>query len=203
MKNIFLLFGIALFSNNVISQSIFRSKEYGFEMQYPNNWKQANNSMLLDNLEKFEVNEENLQKILRTNRGSILLSSFYKYDPKTHPGLIPTIQINVRLKPDVDFEQFKILMIQSAKGFSTVFSDFVYILEPVEIEISGVKSVYFVGKFTMKTQNGQEMKVRSRTYAIPNKNYFYQLNFTDGQTGEDCNEEFDALIQSIKVNTVK
>jgi len=203
MKNIFLLFGIALFSNNVISQSIFRSKEYGFEMQYPNNWKQANNSMLLDNLEKFEVNEENLQKILRTNRGSILLSSFYKYDPKTHPGLIPTIQINVRLKPDVDFEQFKILMIQSAKGFSTVFSDFVYIIEPVEIEISGVKSVYFVGKFTMKTQNGQEMKVRSRTYAIPNKNYFYQLNFTDGQTGEDCNEEFDALIQSIKVNTVK
>jgi len=197
------LFGIALFSNNVISQSIFRSKEYGFEMQYPNNWKQANNSMLLDNLEKFEVNEENLQKILRTNRGSILLSSFYKYDPKTHPGLIPTIQINVRLKPDVDFEQFKILMIQSAKGFSTVFSDFGYIIEPVEIEISGVKSVYFVGKFTMKTQNGQEMKVRSRTYAIPNKNYFYQLNFTDGQTGEDCNEEFDALIQSIKVNTVK
>jgi hypothetical protein len=144
-----------------------------------------------------------LQKILRTNRGSILLSSFYKYDPKTHPGLIPTIQINVRLKPDVDFEQFKILMIQSAKGFSTVFSDFVYIIEPVEIEISGVKSVYFVGKFTMKTQNGQEMKVRSRTYAIPNKNYFYHLNFTDGQTGEDCNEEFDALIQSIKVNTVK
>jgi len=203
MKNVFLLFGIALFSNNVISQSIFRSKEYGFEMQYPNNWKQANNSILLDNLEKFEVNEENLQKIVRTNRGSILLSSFYKYDPKTHLGLIPTIQINVRLKPDVDFEQFKILMIQSAKGFSTVFSDFAYIIEPVEIEISGVKSVYFVGKFTMKTQDGQEMKVRSRTYAIPNKNYFYQLNFTDGQTGEDCNEEFDALIQTIKVNTVK
>jgi hypothetical protein len=203
MKNIFLLFGIALFSNNVISQSIFRSNEYGFEMQSPNNWKQANNSMLRDNLEKFEVNEENLQKILRTNRGSILLSSFYKYDPKTHSGLIPTIQINVRLKPDVDFEQFKMLMIQSAKGFSTVFSDFTYITAPSEIEISGVKSIYFVGKFTMKTQNGQEMKVRSRTYAIPNKNYFYQLNFTDGQTEEDCNEEFDALIQTIKVNTVK
>ena len=203
MKNIFLLFGIALFSNNVISQSIFRSNEYGFEMQSPNNWKQANNSMLLDNLEKFEVNEENLQKIIRTNRGSLLLSSFYKYDPKTHSGLIPTIQINVRLKPDVDFEQFKMLMIQSAKGFSTVFSDFTYITAPSEIEISGVKSVYFVGKFTMKTQNGQEMKVRSRTYAIPNKNYFYQLNFTDGQTGEDCNQEFDAIIQTIKVLIVK
>jgi len=42
-----------------------------------------------------------------------------------------------------------------------------------------------------------------KVIAIPNKNYFYQLNFTDGQTGEDCNEEFDALIQTIKVNTVK
>ena len=144
MKNIILLLVIPLFSNNVISQSIFRNKAYGFEMQSPKNWKQANNTLLLENLENFDVNEESLQKILQTNKGSILLTSYYKYDPKTHPGLIPTIQINVRQKPDIDFEQFKMLMIQSAKGFSTVFSDFTYITAPGEIEISGVRSFYFV-----------------------------------------------------------
>jgi hypothetical protein len=172
-------------------------------MQSPIKWNQATNTLIQENLDKFDVNEENLQKILRNNKGSIFLTSYYKYDPKTHPGLIPTIQINVRQKPDINFEQFKMLMVQSAKGFSTVFSDFSYITAPTEIEIDGIRSVYFIGKFTMKTQDGEEMKVRSRTYAIPNKNYFYQLNFTDGQTGEDCNQEFDAIIQTIKVLIVK
>ena len=203
MKYIFCLFTLLLVYNNCISQSLFRSKEYGFEMQSPIKWNQATNTLIQENLDKFDVNEENLQKILRNNKGSIFLTSYYKYDPKTHPGLIPTIQINVRQKPDINFEQFKMLMVQSAKGFSTVFSDFSYITAPTEIEIDGIRSVYFIGKFTMKTQDGEEMKVRSRTYAIPNKNYFYQLNFTDGQTGEDCNQEFDAIIQTIKVLIVK
>ena len=55
----------------------------------------------------------------------------------------------------------------------------------------------------MKTQNGQEMKVRSRTYAIPYKNYFFQLNFTDGQTCEDYNEEFDELVKTIQIGEKK
>ena len=55
----------------------------------------------------------------------------------------------------------------------------------------------------MKTKNGQEMKVRSRTYAIPYKNYFFQLNLTDGQFGEDCTKEFDELIKTIKIGEEK
>ena len=51
----------------------------------------------------------------------------------------------------------------------------------------------------MKSQNGNELKVRSRTYAIPYKNYFFQVNFTDGQIGEDCNKEFEELVKTIKI----
>ena len=94
-------------------------------------------------------------------------------------------------------------MAQSANGFKKYFEDFEFINEITEIEISGIKCVYFIGKFTMKTQNGQEMKVRSRTYAIPYKNYFFQLNFTDGQIGEDCTKEFDELVKTIKIGVKK
>ncbi len=185
--------------NFVYGQKYFENKEYGFAIQEPKNWIETSNKVLLKNLEKFEVTEENLMKLISDNKGSILLTSFYKYDPKTHAGIIPTIQINVRSKGKSDFENFKNQMGESTKGFKKYFLDFEFIKELTEIEISGIQSVYFIGKFTMKTQNGQEMKVRSRTYAIPYKNYFFQLNFTDGQFGEDCTKEFDELVKTIKL----
>jgi len=202
-KIVLLVFIITNSLNLVYGQKKFENKEYGFVIQEPKNWIEAGNKELLKNLEKFEVTEENLSKLISNNKGSILLTSFYKYDPKTHAGIIPTIQINVRLKGKSDFEQFKYGMAESAKGFKKYFEDFEFINEISEIEISGIKCVYFIGKFTMKTQSGQEMKVRSRTYAIPYKNYFFQLNFTDGQTGEDCSKEFDELVKTISIGEKK
>ena len=55
----------------------------------------------------------------------------------------------------------------------------------------------------MKSQSGQELKVRSRTYAIPYRNHFFQVNFTDGQSGEDCKKEFDELVKTIKIGVEK
>lgn len=185
--------------NLFYAQKVFQNKEYGFQIQEPENWIEASNKLLLKNLEKFEITEENLTKLISDRKGSILLTSFYKYDPKTHAGLIPTIQINVRLKGKSDFNQFKNSIKESTKSFEKYFEDFKFIKEISEIEISGIKSVYFIGKFTMKTQNGQELKVRSRTYAIPYKNYFFQVNFVDGQIGEDSTIEFDQLVKTIKI----
>ena len=202
-KIILLLFIVTNSINLVYSQKKFANKEYEFEIQEPENWIEASNKVLLKNLDKFEVNEENLNKLISDNKGSILLTSFYKYDPKTHAGIIPTIQINVRLKGKSDFAQFKSGMEQSANSFKKYFADFEFVNEITEIEISGIKCVYFIGKFTMKTQSGQEMKVRSRTYAIPYKNYFFQCNFTDGQVGEDCTKEFDELVKTINIGEKK
>ena len=200
MKKLILLILIVTISTNfAYSQKNFISKEYEFEMQEPKNWIETDNKFLLKNLEKFEINEKNLNKLISDNKGSLLLNSFYKYDSKTHAGLIPTIQINVRTKGNVKFEQFKNEIIKSANSFKNYFPDFEFVKNVTEIEIDGVKSIYFIGKFTMKTQNGEEMKVRSRTYAIPYKNYFFQLNFTDGQISEDCTEEFNELVKTIKI----
>jgi hypothetical protein len=202
-KKILVVF-IFMFSVNLVhSQNHFENKEYGIKMKEPNEWIVTNKTELLKNLEKFEINEENLSKLISNNKGSILLTSFYKYDPKTHAGLIPTILINVRNKGKMNFEEFKSAMKQSVKSIKNYYEDFELINEISEIEISGLKSILFIGKFTMKTQNGEELKVRSRTYAIPYKNYFFQMNFTDGQLSEDCSNEFDELVQTIKIGDKK
>ena len=185
------------------AQEIFKEEKYGFSMEKPSDWIEADNKDLLDNLAKFELDDEKLAKFVKDHNGSILLTSFYKYNPRTHAGLIPTIQVNVRLNGTRNFEEFKNLITQSANSFKQYFDDFKFESEPKVVEIDGVKSVYFVGNFSMETQSGELMKVRSRTYAIPHNNYFFQLNFTDGQEKQDDAELFDRLIKTVKVGDLR
>lgn len=198
MKKILLLFFI-LSLNVTHGQNKFENKQYGFSMLEPTNWIETTNKELLENLKKIEMNKDNLSQLITNNKGSLLLTSFYKYDPRSHAGIIPTIQVNVRNNKTANFEQFKNSVIQGSKGLKSYFSDFGFIKEPTEISISGIKSMYFITKFSMKSKRGEDMKVRSRTYAIPYKDYFFQVNFTDAQNGEDCTEEFDILAKSIKI----
>lgn len=202
-KAILTILVFTTFINFIYSQQIFENKKFDFQMNEPKNWIQASNNDILKNLDKFKISDENLSKFLSDHKGSVLLTSFYKYNPKTHAGLVPTIQVNVRAKANNNFESFKNTIIESAKAIKIYFPDFEYIIQPTEIEISGIKSIYFISKFTMKTQNGSLMNVRSRTYAIPYKNYFFQVNFADDETDEDCNQEFDQLVKTIKIGEQK
>ncbi len=188
-----------LITNLLFSQEKFYNTHYGFSIDKPTNWIEADNKELLNNLDKFEITEENLTKFINDHKGSVLLASFYKYNPKTHAGLIPTIQVNVRVNGSKNFDEFKGVMIQSANSFKNYFEDFDFEITPTVIDVYGIKTIYFVGKFTMQMQNGGLIKVRSRTYAIPYDSYFFQLNFTDGQDTEDNSELFDTLIKTIKI----
>ena len=71
-KVLFLLFIILKSSSFVYGQKILKSKEYGFEIQEPKNWIEANNKELLKNLEKFEITDEILKKLIDDNKGSLL-----------------------------------------------------------------------------------------------------------------------------------
>ncbi|MBE8714965.1 hypothetical protein [Sphingobacterium hungaricum] len=204
MKRLILLSFILLHATNLVfGQKIFVNKEYEFAMQEPDNWIEVSNEGLISNLKNLELTEESLSKLISDSKGSLLLTSYYKYNPQTHPGLIPTIQVNVRAKGNTTFEQFKRSMAESTESFKNYFPDFELIKDITEVEVSGIKSIYFVAKFSMNTQDGQEVKVRSRGYAIPYKNYFFQINFTDGQVGEDCTSEFDQILKTIKIGDQK
>lgn len=198
MKKIFLIFILSL-SAVVSAQMRYENKAFKFSMMEPQSWIWANNEDLKQNLDKLEISEEDLAKILSDHKGSVLLQSFFKYDPQTHPGLIPAIQINVREKNNTDFALFKESVIKSARNLQKVYKDYTFIEDVTETKISGIKSLYFISKFTMKTDNGQELRVRSRIYVIPVKDHYFQINMTDGILSEDCSAEFDKLIKSIKI----
>lgn len=199
MKNFLFLTLLLFCSAGLLGQATFENKQYGFLMTQPENWIQADNRALLQNLEKVDLKEEELKKLISDHNGSLLLTSFYKYNPQTHAGLIPTIQVNVRANTTRNFAEFTSLINQSANSFKQYFPDFAFDTAPKVVEIGGVKSIYFVGRFSIQTQNGESLKVRSRTFAIPHGNYFFQLNFTDGQVTEDNSRLFDSLAKSVRI----
>jgi hypothetical protein len=180
-------------------QETFVNKQYGFSMQEPKGWISTNKAYLTENLEKFELTDVSLAKLLKDNNDSIVLAAFYKYELKTTAGLIPTIQIRVRTKTSTQYQEFKSAIVQSLEKAKHLLEEYEIVDVPKEINISGIKSVFIVSKFKMKGLNGQILKVRSRTYAIPFRNYFFQVNFTDEQVGEDCTAEFDKLVKTITI----
>lgn len=144
-----------------------------------------------------------LARILKDNNDAITLAAFYKYDLNTVAGLVPKIQITVRTNKTKNFQDFNGGITKSAESLKKFLDDFEFIEAPKEAEISGIKSMFLIGKFTVKMLDGQVLRARSRTYAIPMGNYFFQVDFTDGQVEEDCSVEFDQLVKSIKIGRFK
>ena len=168
-------------------------------MREPENWIVTNREELKKNLERLEVSDKTMAEMWRTAKGSILLTAYYKYDLKKKAGLIPKIQIDVRPNPTENFQHFKSSITKSVTSFGNYFENYEFIQEPKEIVISGINSVFSISKFTIKSTDGQEMKVRARMYAIPYKSYFFQVNLVDGQSEEDNSKLFDELVKTIKI----
>jgi hypothetical protein len=203
-KSSFLLIIITFFySINVIAQKVFKDERYGFSMDEPKDWYVGDKKVLTQNLDKYELNEADLAKLIKDNKGSLLLSTFYKYDPKEFAGIIPTIQINVRQNPTQNFEQFNASISKSAESFKAIFPDFTLTVQPQVKEVNGIKSNYFVGNYTLVAKQGGAKKINVRCLAIPSASYFFQLTFID-ELGDKANAElFDQLVNSIKITRNK
>ncbi|MCU0238837.1 MAG: hypothetical protein MUC29_05290 [Pyrinomonadaceae bacterium] len=199
MKKYLFLFWLLLFlANHSFSQEVYENKKFEFSINKPEKWVKRENTRLLHIVNSIDLTDENLEKTLKLFQGALLVA-FQKTNPNDGTLLNPIIQVNIRFKPTKDFDVFKKAIINSANSFKQSFDDFEFIDNAKEIEISGIKSVYFFAKFTYKTKDGKEIRTKSRTYAIPYKNYFFQINFTDGFESEDCTKEFDELVKSIKI----
>ncbi len=168
-------------------------------MQEPKDWIVVEKSEVVKNLEKFDLTEAGLANLIKNSKGSISMIVYVKYDAKIKSGLIPKIQIDVRANTTKNFSQFKTAINQNAIIFKKMFENFELIHPTKEIEISGIKSVAFTGKFTLTIQEGEELKIRSRVLAIPYKNYFFQVSMVDGQVEEDNSALFDEIIKTIKI----
>lgn len=173
------------------------SNSFTFSMKAPEKWNEITNEDIWNNIDKFKLTDSELNKYISDHKGSVLLLAYLKYKQTEHPGLIPTIQVNLRINTTNNFKDFFLLMSKSAEDMKKHLNDYEFIDNPDTLLVGGKKAMFFSAKFTMSTKNGAIINARSRTYAVPNGDKFFQINFTDGD-GEDCSKLYDELLKTIE-----
>ncbi|RZK58442.1 MAG: hypothetical protein EOO91_08320 [Pedobacter sp.] len=204
MKKASLLFLLFILSGSGFAQKTLKDKY---------NWIVKNNIAFIDSLVGEKPNASDLADAIDKNNGSILLASFYKFN-QDKGGFVPVVQINVLNNPAETFEDFLFDMKESAAVFRSSFNDFSFINEPELLMINNQKTVYFSGKFTINGSRNINVKVgnqklngnqtykilvRTKVYAIPHGNYFFQLSFTDNLEVKEDENLFEDLLTSIKI----
>lgn len=181
------------------AQDVFESKQFGIKMSKPQNWIAATNTDLQNNLDKIKFNDEELQKVLNSNKGILILSTYYKYKADSAAGLIPTIKVTVRANPTTNMSDFKQVMAASTERVKTVVKNFEFIENFKEVNIFGFPSLYYNCRYSLTLANGNNMKVRNRYYMIPKGTYFISISLMDNETNEDCSKVLDNFIKSLQL----
>jgi len=163
----------------------------------PEWWFDKTDLSVINNIKKYNFSEDKVDEIIKNHNWTIPISIYMKYEPENFVWLIPTIQVNLRKNPNKDFESFKKSISGSSKQFEKLFEDFKIIEDFQEIEIAWIKSVYFKSSFDLLHQNWKKYNIISWWYAITKWKYFYQINFSDINWG-DNSEIFEKLIKTVK-----
>jgi hypothetical protein len=201
-KTIFLWSILIAAVTSAAGQSVFSSREFGFSMKEPTGWVSVSKADIGENLAKLEFNDEVRERILRDNAGKMLLFAFAEQKPGSVSGVIPKIEARVisnRQNRALVFEEFKPAAVAALRALGKNYEAYEYIVEPSEVSVDGVRSVYHVSRFTVKTEKGDSHLVRSRTYFIPYKTYFFQISFSDDPKNSDRSKLFDELVGSIRI----
>jgi hypothetical protein len=195
MKKLLLVFMYISFLQG-ISQEKFEVKKIGFSMNSPKGWFEMRNEETLKNLELFDLTEEQLAELLKTNTKQLV--TYTKYDPKKVAGIIPTIKVRTMETPSKTIENFVKGVALSTEDAMKSLDNFRYTEKPAIVKVSDKDAVKFAVQFTMKN-NGKEYEIVSHSYYILLKGYFISLNFIEEAGKEESTLLFDEIFQSIQI----
>lgn len=185
-------------SFNSYCQEKLELKKLGFSMDLPKDWISINEDEIIKNLNKYDFTDKQLNELLKSNNSAVNISSYTKYDPKKHKGIIPTIKIRTISNPTKNSADFLKYVEASNESAKKALDNFRFVEKPSIIKISNQDVVKFSVKFSLKNA-GAIYEIISNSYYIPKKGYYISLNFIE-QMGKENNEQFfEKLIKSIQL----
>ncbi len=186
-----------MFAVNVCNgQKIYTDVSLAFSIEEPVNWLTAAKGETMKNTkDNIKLSEENLKKILDSNKGTIQIVAFFKYPIEEHPGVIPTIKVNLQKNHFKTFEGFLKRVETRYNGVEKVFPDFKYITAPTASEVNGHKCVKSSITYTFKAHDG-EGKVIVSQYDILIKDKAIIISLMDSGD-ENNNAIFEKIVKSI------
>ena len=197
MKTTFSLIIVLFLSSPVFSQRL-ELKKLGFSMDIPNDWISLKEEAIIENLNKYDFTDKQLNALLNYNNSALNICSYTKYDPKKYAGIIPTIKIRTLSNPTSTIADFLKYVEASTESAKKVFDNFRYEKKPTITKITNQDVVLFSVKFSLKN-DGSVYEIVSKSYYIPKDGYYISLNFIE-KIGKENNEPFfEQLINSIKL----
>ena len=198
MKKTALTLLLVLISTTIYCQERLEIKRLGFSIGIPKKWYSQNNSEVLKNLNNYNFTDKQIDNLLKTENSSVNLATYVKYDPKTYPGIIPTIKIRTRENKTTNLDDFLKQVQNSNIEAQKSLDDFRFIENPRIIELSQQKVVKFSVQFVLKNNN-QAHVINSTSYYIPKNGYYISINFIEEMGKESNNELFEAIIEGIQL----
>lgn len=186
----------------LISLSCFgQSNDQGLSVTVwtPAKWFSGDKKLLEDNLTNYKFNNEELEKLENEINASKILGIYYKYDPKTHYGLVPTIKLYLQRNSTSNFDKFFSSIRNEIEKVRPQVLDFKYLEAPKIITVGHRKAFYASSTYSLKVQTGETASVRTLFLGVPmNKTYLYVTLIDNNE--EDCSEIYKEVIRKIKID---
>lgn len=194
-----LLFGLFVLNSRTYAQEVIENKKIGIKISKPLGWNTATNADLQNNLDRISFNEEELQKVINSNKGVLTLVSYFKYNLDSVIGLIPTIKVTIRINPTSSMEEFKQVMVASTDRMKKVLKNFEFIENFIEVSVSGFQALYYNSRYSLLLADGDIINVRNRYYMIPKGDFFITVSLMDNETNEDCTKVMNTFMKDLQL----
>lgn len=183
------------------SQEKFEIKKIGFSMDFPKDWFSFSDKEMMDNLDKYDFDEKQMDNFIKSHQESVNFATFTKFDPKKVSGIIPTIKILMRSNPTKNSTEFLEYVNRMNEGAKAQLDQFAVAQKPVLVKIAGNDAVKTGYTFTLNIKK-EYIKIRCGTFYIPRGSYFLTLNFIEAIDKEDNSAIFESLFDSIKLTNL-
>ena len=169
----------------------------GFQMAVPEGWHSMTRADVVDNVKQLTFTPAELQSLLADFSRAVVLMAYQKYRPDEHNGLIPKLQVDLIRHTARTFDQFRSTIVRSTEELKKVLDGFELTEPPRVVQVGGRQAVLVKATFSIGAESVGTVKARTRVYAVPNGDTFFQISFADGPD-DDCTALIDELVGTIR-----
>lgn len=199
IKNDLLLLATILFFSITFSSFGQTSDSVNVSYWTPPSWFSGDKKLLHDNIHNYKFSQDQISQLVNDLNASKVLGVYYKYDPKVHHGLVPTIKVYIRHNQSENFDDFFLSLKNGIESVKSLVTNFKYIENPTTVSIGQRKAFYASSTYELKVQTGEAASVRTKFVGIPFGREYLYVTLLDNES-EDCAELFKDVVDRIKID---
>lgn len=173
-------------------------KHFSFSMEKPEKWVVAGDTELLENLERLPLSDTLHNFAERNLKSEGLRISYYKYDPQTSRGTIPTINIVAKKVKKRSFESLKVSIEKSDAKLHGMLKNHTATVPQIRV-INGFKAWQTISEFDFTDSTGKEVRLKNIDLYLYSNGNLISVTFIDEIGKEDNSAFYNRIAETIRM----